>query len=277
MAAYSPFTTEQKAAFKRLLTKYPFIEPGLTDPENASKLGVRSVFNSQGRNEARANAVLQRHANAMTSAQKNEAARKLKTVRNAAFALREQEHALGLEFTAKLRELAALNTTLTRADIIPVLLSADGNLEIAKKLLRKKILENKEKTVGLTNIEHEELYNPFGPGSRSLYTNSGSRRAVPPTTVTIPAGGAGSSTAYVGNSESRTPGFTFQSQTAPSYLTTTPQWAASVAAKEAASAASSAQSNVLTARLAKITGTAKGGRSRRLKSKRNKRTRRHVR
>jgi len=263
----SPLTAEQKAAFKRLLTKYPFIEPGLTDPYNASKLGVRSVFNNQGRNEARANAVLKTHANAMTSAQKNEAARKLKTVRNAADALREQERALGLELTAKLRELDPLYPTLTRADIIPVLVSADGNLEIAKKRLREKFLENKETRSGkgtLPNYEHEELYNPFGPGSRSLYTNSGSRRAVPPTTVTIPAGGAGSSTAYVGNSA--TPGFSFKPNlfTTPPYLIENPKWRAEAELVQA---------------VAKIptTPVTRGGRSRRLKSKRNKCTRRHVR
>jgi hypothetical protein len=271
----SPLTPDQRAAFKRLQAKYPFIEPGLTDPENASKLGVRSVFNSQGRNEARANAVLRRHANAMTSAQKNAAARKLQSGYNAEFALRGQESALGLKLTAKLRELDALYPTLTRADIIPVLVSADGNLEIAKKLLRKKILENKEKTVGLTNIEHEELYNPFGPGSRSLYTNSGSRRAVPPTTVTIPAGGAGSSTAYVGNSA--TPGFSFKPNlfTTPPYLIENPKWRAEA---EVLQAKAKAEAELAQA-VAKIptTPVTRGGRSRRLKSKRNKRTRRHVR
>jgi len=46
---------------------------------------------------------------------------------------------------------------------------------------------------------------------------------------------------------------------------------------EASAGANNAGHAILAKRLAKITGTAKGGRSRRLKSKRNKRTRRHVR
>lgn len=239
------------------------------------------------------NAVLKSHANAMTNAQKKEAIRTLQIRRNAVDALYEQKRAIGREHAVKIHTLLALFPTFSRSDIVHVLANADNNLEIAKKRLREKFLENKEKTGGLTNREREELHNPFGVGPHTLSTSSalyplppGSESAVPPAggagsavplaTVTIPAGGAGAaSTAYVGNSATTGVLFKPDLSKTPSYLLENPEWQ-----KEAARLQAKAKAErELAEAIARIpTGVVKkGGRSRRLKSKRNKRTRRHVR
>ena len=116
---YVPLTQLQKEAFNRLKEKYPFLSPGMGAANNSKNAGVRSVFNAEGRNESKANAVLGRAAAKWTNAEKEAAIAK----RNANARKREEEATRERELRGDMYRLLAAEA------------SGRGNVPLAAKQL----------------------------------------------------------------------------------------------------------------------------------------------